>query len=211
MNYIHAYCTINSEGVNLNGTTCFVPDRQHLPMRDFFVDAYRSLQIDYRKFYKMDALSKLGFLASEWLLKGFDREQPKEDMGIVLFNRSASLEADAAYQETIRDEENFFPSPAEFVYTLPNIVTGEIAIRNKIFGETMFYVLPAFQPETICNIVDDTLTATGMRYVLAGWPEVNGDTFDGRMLLCSTDNRPITDKRSPLPLTAGHLTDLFNR
>lgn len=76
-------------------------------MRDFFAAVYRCLQIDYRKFYKMDALSKLGFLASEWLLKGFDREQPKEDMGIVLFNRSASLEADAAYQETIRDEENF--------------------------------------------------------------------------------------------------------
>jgi len=32
------------------------------------------------------------------LLKGFDREQPKEDTGIVLFNRGASLEADAAYQ-----------------------------------------------------------------------------------------------------------------
>lgn len=210
MNYIHTYCTINPEGVNLNGATCFVSDPAPLPMRDFFVAVYHRLNIDYRKFYKMDALSMLGFLGAEWLLKGFDREQPKEDMGIVLFNRSASLEADAAYQTTIRDEENFFPSPAEFVYTLPNIVTGEIAIRNKIFGETMFYVLPAFQPETICTIVDDTLTATGMRYVLAGWTEVNGDTFDGRMLLCSTDNRPITDKRSPLPLTMGQLTELFS-
>lgn len=209
MNYIHAYCTINPEGVKLNGTTCFVPGPEHLPMRDFFAAAYRCIQIDYRKFYKMDALSKLGFLASEWLLKGFDREQPKEDMGIVLFNRSASLEADVAYQTTIRDEENFFPSPAEFVYTLPNIVTGEIAIRNKIFGETMFYVLPAFRPETICNIVDDTLTATGMRYVLAGWTEVNSPAFEGRMFLCSTYDEPISDKRSPLPLTAGRLTELF--
>lgn len=195
--------------MKLNGTTCFVPGPEHLPMRDFFAAAYRCIQIDYRKFYKMDALSKLGFLASEWLLKGFDREQPKEDMGIVLFNRSASLEADVAYQTTIRDEENFFPSPAEFVYTLPNIVTGEIAIRNKIFGETMFYVLPAFRPETICNIVDDTLTATGMRYVLAGWTEVNSPAFEGRMFLCSTYDEPISDKRSPLPLTAGRLTELF--
>ena len=209
MNYIHGYCTINPEGVRLNGTMCFVPNPEHFPMRDFFAAAYRCLQIDYRKFYKMDALSKLGFLASEWLLKGFDREQPKEDMGIVLFNRGASLEADAAYQETIRDEENFFPSPAEFVYTLPNIVTGEIAIRNKIFGETMFYVLPAFRPETIGDIVNDALTATGMRYVLAGWTEVDSHIFDGRMFLCSTDNEPITDKRSSLPLTARHLTELF--
>ena len=89
MNYINAYCTINPEGVRLNGTMCFVPDPEHFPMRDFFAAAYRCLQIDYRKFYKMDALSKLGFLASEWLLKGFDREQPKEDTGIVLFNRGA--------------------------------------------------------------------------------------------------------------------------
>lgn len=112
-------------------------------------------------------------------------------------------------QETIRDEENFFPSPAEFVYTLPNIVTGEIAIRNKIFGETMFYVLPAFRPETIGDIVNDALTATGMRYVLAGWTEVDTNTFDGRMFLCSTDNRPDTLNRSPLPLTAEQLTELF--
>ena len=88
-------------------------------------------------------------------------------------------------------------------------MTGEIAIRNKIFGETMFYVLPAFRPETICDIVNDALTATGMRYVLAGWTEVDSHTFDGRMFLCSTDNEPITDKRSSLPLTAGDLTELF--
>jgi hypothetical protein len=134
----------------------------------------------------MDALSKLGFLASELLLAGFDRETPKEDMGIILFNKSSSLSADLKFQATIQDRENFFPSPSDFVYTLPNIVTGEIAIRNKIHGETVFYVLPEFQGNTIYEIIEDTLTFSGMNHLLAGWTEVDAfaDTPESIMLLC---------------------------
>ena len=65
-------------------------------------------------------------------------------------------------------------------------MTGEIAIRNNIFGETMFYVLPAFRLETIGDIVNDALTATGMRYVPAGWMEADSHTFDGRMFSVRT-------------------------
>ena len=77
-------------------------------------------------------------MASELLLQaeGAERFVPREDRAVVFFNRSASLQADTAYQATIQDPDNFYPSPAAFVYTLPNIVTGEIAIRNKYFGET---------------------------------------------------------------------------
>ena len=42
------------------------------------------------------------------------------------------------FQETIQHADSYYPSPALFVYTLPNIVTGEIAIRNKYYGETSF-------------------------------------------------------------------------
>lgn len=107
---------------------------------------YRSEIGDWPKFFKMDTLSKAGFVASELLLKkvGERRLEGEEfirSRAIVLFGSTASLCADRNYQETIRDRDNYYPSPALFVYTLPNIVTGEIAIRNHWRGETSFYVL----------------------------------------------------------------------
>jgi hypothetical protein len=131
----------------------------------------------------MDILSKAGFLASELLLKDFDREQAKEDMGIVFFNQSGSLEADTAYQQTIQDQDNYFPSPAVFVYTLPNIVTGEIAIRNKIHGETAFFILPKFNAKSIETTVQHIFCHSGLKYLLTGWVEVE-EEIDVCMMLC---------------------------
>ena len=82
---------------------------------------YREFIGDYPKFFKMDSLCKLGFIGAELLLKGMDA-QDKENAAIVMFNRNGSLVTDRNYQKTIT-EDNYFPSPALFVYTLSNIVT----------------------------------------------------------------------------------------
>ncbi|MDE6296764.1 MAG: 3-oxoacyl-ACP synthase, partial [Muribaculaceae bacterium] len=100
---------------------------------------YRSVAGDYPKFFKMDMLCRIGFIAAEYLLKGYD-ENEKENMSVVLFNKEGSLLTDRNYTETIIDKDNYYPSPALFVYTLANIVTGEIAIRHKIYGESSFYI-----------------------------------------------------------------------
>ena len=102
---------------------------------------YRHYAGDYPKFYKMDILSKLGFIATELLLKKeASKESFDESRAILLFGKTASRVADRCFEETIRPD-NFFPSPADFVYTLPNIVTGEIAIRNGLHGETCYFAL----------------------------------------------------------------------
>jgi len=152
-------------------------------------DLYSWFKVDYRKFFKMDILSKAGFLAAELLLKDFDREQPKEEMGIILFNHSSSLETDETYQQTINDKDNYFPSPAVFVYTLPNIVTGEIAIRHKIHGETAFYITSQFQPTLIEEIGRNAFAGSGLKYLLTGWIEVSNDEIDVCMMLCETDGK----------------------
>lgn len=113
-------------------------------------EAYRSLGCEYPKFFKMDPLCKTGFIASERLLRQF-RQTQNVNTAIVLMNRSASLCNDLHYCKTILDKEHYFPSPALFVYTLPNIVTGEIAIRNKFYGESIFY---------ICDLLSDRLNDT---------------------------------------------------
>ena len=186
MNYIKSYCRIVSGRVTLKGEVYFESKDKQFSTHDFFSAVYERLGVDYRKFYKMDALSKLGFLASELLLKDIDRETPKEDMGIALFNRSSSLETDSRYQKTICDKNNFFPSPSEFVYTLPNIVTGEIAIRNKIYGETAFYVVDDFQENILNEAIENMMNFAGMKRVLAGWTEVDAFTgeYNAFMVLC---------------------------
>jgi hypothetical protein len=173
--------------VLLNGDVYFESDRRPVAMPDFFSAVYGRLKMEYRRFYRMDALSKLGFLASELLLVSVvDPALFGEDTGIVFFNRSASLETDRKYQQTIQDKTNFFPSPSDFVYTLPNIVTGEIAIRNGIYGETAFYVLPCFQADSLYDAIESTVRCAGMKYVLAGWVEVDAfsGAFDCLMTLC---------------------------
>ena len=135
-------------------------------------ELYRSLKVDYPKFFKMDGLSKLGFLASEMLFKDDEnRFRPREDVAIICFNRSSSLEIDKQYEITIRDNENYFPSPSLFVYTLPNIVTGEISIRNMVFGETSCYICKEFDARQMVGTVKNAFHDKATTAVLAAWIE----------------------------------------
>jgi hypothetical protein len=190
-NFIQAYCKIVPGEVWLNGEEYINIKSKPFVMNEFLNALYEKTGTDYRKFYKMDALSKLGFLASEILLAGIDRTQPKADMGIIFFNRSASLEADVNFQQTIQDKSNFFPSPSEFVYTLSNIVAGEIAIRNNICGETVSYVMRNYASDVFSQIIDNAMFTSGMKCVLAGWVEVDvfNNTLDCMMMLCTVGKR----------------------
>ena len=133
---------------------------------------YRSLQVDYPKFFKMDGLSKMGFLASEMIFKDVEnRFMPCENVAIICFNRSSSLEVDMQYQATISDNENYFPSPSLFVYTLPNIVTGEIAIRNNFGGETSFYICKEFDARQMVRTVRNAFCDKCTTAVLVAWIE----------------------------------------
>jgi len=96
--------------------------------------------------------------------------------------RSASVCADRAYQETIRSAEEFFPSPAAFIYTLPNIVTGEIAMRNHYHGETTYLLQET--PADVRRLLTQVLRAPGTHSVLGGWIDIaNTDTFSANMYI----------------------------
>lgn len=134
---------------------------------------YREFIGDYPKFFKMDSLCKLGFIAAELILKGQTPEQ-KENASIILFNRNGSLITDRNYQKTIADD-NYFPSPALFVYTLANIVTGEIAIRHKIYGESSFYVLSHQDDEMMREVVNNAYLTSTPSFILTGWVDYEND------------------------------------
>lgn len=148
---------------------------------------YKNRVGNYPKFYKMDGLSRLGFVASELLLQAYGWPENKDcalsgpvdnkklDTAIVLFNHSSSVDADRKYQATISDKDNYFPSPSVFVYTLPNIVTGEIAIRNQIYGETSFYILPNKNELLMNEILEASLMDGDTKRILTGWLNYDDD------------------------------------
>jgi hypothetical protein len=152
-------------------------------------DVYRCLNIQYAKFFKMDTLSKAGFLASELIFNsvGLNRDLFHKDIAIVCFNSSASLEVDTAYQQTIQseDSDNYYPSPSLFVYTLANIVTGEIAIRNKIQGETSFYIAERWSVSQLCDVVTDVFADNSVNGLLCGWVDCYRNHCDVLMMYIS--------------------------
>lgn len=129
---------------------------------------YKQMIGNYPKFYKMDGLSRLGFVASEILLNAEKGETDKE-RAIIFFNHSSSIASDRNYKESINDKDNYFPSPSIFVYTLPNIVTGEIAIRNHFHGETSFFILPDKDKRMMEEILQASCRDDQSKSFLTGW------------------------------------------
>ena len=131
---------------------------------------YRATVGDYPKFFKMDTACKLGFLLAEKLADE-PRFTPREDRAVLMFSTSGSLCNDRHYEESVKD----FPSPSLFVYTLPNIITGEIAIRNKYEGETSAYVLERFESEQFIALVEQAFQDGVTRSAVCGWVDARAD------------------------------------
>lgn len=146
---------------------------------------YKEIKMDYPKFFKMDRLCKAGILASEMLMRRLPAvaENEKRRGAVICFNSAGSLDDDRAYQETIRDAENYFPSPSIFVYTLSNIVTGEIAIRHRILGESSCYIAPQFDPKDTADAISNALTDSDNEFVLAGWIDFDAENCDVLLFL----------------------------
>ena len=162
-------------------------------------ELYRNHIADWPKFFKMDTLSKAGFVATELLLKEINEhrcssEEFVQSRAIVLFGSTASLCADRNYQETIQEKDNYYPSPALFVYTLPNIVTGEIAIRNHWRGETSFYVIEEPDAAQMAFHLSCALQDNVTESILAGWVDsAQNDDFQAFMTLIGKEDAADTE------------------
>ena len=163
---------ITPQGVWLDGKV-FAIDKEG-KQSSLLTALYKQIIGNYPKYYKMDGLCRLGFIASELLLKaeraeGSFTEDTNKTRAIVFFNRSSSIASDKKYLASIAEKDNYFPSPSVFVYTLPNIVTGEIAIRNGYHGETSFYILPHKNELLMQDIIETTFMDEQTTSVLTGW------------------------------------------
>ncbi|MDG1136400.1 MAG: hypothetical protein P8N48_05745, partial [Bacteroidales bacterium] len=97
---ISKYCHITSDRVLVNGKP-FIENINGLGPKSFIKHIYKSIEIDYSKFFKMDEISKLGFLASEILLKNINLSTyNSEDISIVLSNSDSTITTDYNHQST---------------------------------------------------------------------------------------------------------------
>lgn len=136
----------------------------------------------------MDALSKLGWLASEVLLKDelIINEIENSKVGIVLTNANASLDTDEKYFQSTKE----IASPALFVYTLPNIVTGEICIRNKFTGENSFFIFDTFNAKFLQQYVSGLFNNNIVQLCICGWVDVLNEDYKTVLFLIATKPQP---------------------
>lgn len=185
--YITASCTINDHVVCKDETKIF--ENKDASLADFLLSVYHHFGINYPKFYKMDNLSKLGWLASEILLKDSFRkgEYQPQTIGVVLANASSSLDTDMRYYETVKD----IPSPALFVYTLPNIVIGEICIRQHFEGETAFFIFDEFDAGFIEQYVSNLINNNILQACVCGWVELLGEHYKTVLFLVEKAKKTV--------------------
>jgi hypothetical protein len=168
----------------------------------FLLSAYQGLSLNYPKFYKMDKLSKLGWLASEVLLNGTSIKQYQpEEVGLILSNANASLDSDQKYIQSVSD----IPSPALFVYTLPNIMIGEICIRNNFKGEDAFFIFEKFDAAFIETYVNDLLNKDILKACICGWVDVLGEDYKAVLFLVEKE-----EKDNSVPFTKKNLDTIFD-
>ena len=190
--HIAAHLTIQNNQINLNGEELYESNAEDFI--SFSKEVYKYLKIDYPKFFKMDNLSKLAFLGAEILLRNQGLNDSDNDIALVLANRSSSLDTDFKYQQSIADKESYYPSPAIFVYTLPNICIGEISIRHKLYSENTFFIFESFNAAFLTNYSTHLLTSRKAEKVLIGWVEYFQGEYKAFMCLIAEEGLEVFNK-----------------
>lgn len=142
----------------------------------FIRAAYRHIGDTNMKFFKMSDLCKLGYIGAEVLMKEIGKRASTDPrrVAMVMTNDSSSHETDMQHRELIDVGE--MASPAIFVYTLPNIIIGEISIRHKITGEGLFMI--GATREEVRRYAEIVLREERYERVLTGKCEKAGDKYE---------------------------------
>jgi len=200
MSFITSYCHLTNESCLVNG--------QHIAGRDsestdsWLKQLYKKQEIVYPKFYKMDMLSQTGFILTELLKKANPKlanAYQDDEIALLFANRFSSVDSDVRFQ---RSYQQTSPSPALFVYTLPNIVLGELAIYNKWYGENMFAVLPKFAADFYVSYAEILLSA-GSEASLCGWLDIADEQIHAFLFFVEKEGEGLAFNSENLQKLAG--------
>lgn len=217
MSIITKYCIVRDNRIIINGELDYHTEPT-MPFIEFIKGAYRYYKFNYLKFFKMDELCKLAYLSSEVLLKNdnFLECYPSDEIGVILSNCASSLDTDIKHQKTISDKDNYFPSPAVFVYTLANIMIGEICIKHKINGENAMFVSEKFDPDQLWQYAEMLFNSGKVSTVISGWVDVMHDSYAAFLYIMEKDTLPEQRQsqiinKSYICNSSQNLIELYNR
>lgn len=180
---------ITAHVAELNGRKFLVESSED---QDWKKDLYRQLGVEYPKFYKMDALAKMAFLGTEMIAKETNLSAWGENyLALIFANRYASFDTDERFIESYTEKGS--PSPSLFVYTLPNILTGELSIRHKWYGENIFFILEKFDPAFFIEQINFYFRR-GSKACLCGWVESHNGKEVCNLFLVSSEEGTLNEQ-----------------
>ena len=140
----------------------------------------------YPKYYRMDGMAKLVFILGELMCQRSNicEETEGSEIAFVMLNASGSYPSDSIHGDLIRKGFDR-SSPANFVYTLPNVGMGEVCIKQKITGEGMFLIEEKFSATRIWDLANLFLTQRKCKAILIGWAEPTQN--DGNCIFLMTE------------------------
>ena len=191
--------------VSLNGNVLFSEVPITIGTEDFstFIkNAYKFLKTDYSKLFKMDNRSKLAFLAADVLLKSENLSEEENNIALVFSNKASSLDTDRKHQAAIENDAYYFPSPAVFVYTLPNICLGEISIKHRLYSENSFFIFDRFNAEHLQLYANSLLRSGKAEKVLCGWVDLDENSYEAFLYL--------VEKEGEIEHKTEEITRLYN-
>ncbi len=167
------YSQISKEA--LSNSTC------DSDFKTYIKGVFSSVSEPYMKFSKMDDYCKLGTTAVELLLSKTDRlsQYDPYEIALVVNTDTGCIESDLAHLDNITAEE-YNSSPAIFVYTLPNVVAGEICIKHKFKGEGVTIIGKADDPK---KIVEEFCCDANTKAVIYLYVDKCKDKFSAEAIL----------------------------
>ena len=156
-----------------------VLDGQHVALESrgaaLITEIFKKYLADGSRFFKMDLYSRLAYVGTSLLAKDSLAGYDPEDLALFVFTRNGSVLADRKHLSTFSHPDEFYPSPAVFINTLPNVVLGEIAVKNSIKGETTLVLLPERNEATMERIIDATVSVTRPAVMIYGWVDCDAE------------------------------------
>jgi hypothetical protein len=203
MSYITTYCHFSNNSISINGKV--VMSFNSNAVKEIIREMYSELDIKYSKFHKMDEISKIGFIGTELIKNHFPEIESygENDIALLFSNKRSSATTDVKFLDSYKD--GGIPSPSLFVYTLPNILIGEIAIRNKWFGENMFTVSKEIDTNYYANY-SNILLNKNAEAVLCGWINVDDNKIEAFLFFITKKDI----KQLNLPLSSEKLKEIYN-
>ncbi len=117
----------------------------------------------YPKFGRMDPLCKLAVAVSQMLAPALDG-LPHDDVALVGGTQLGCLEVDSQFEQS---RWAGAPSPALFVYTLPSMFLGEVAILHRLRGRCTLLSAGALSGLTALATAVRWIERGRAKYVLA--------------------------------------------